>query len=244
MLNIFYKIKYMETLRKHSLFLLAALVLATTACAQTAQEIVEKNLQAIGGKDVIAGIKSVVIQSNIDFQGNEVPTTTTILAGKGYKNETDFMGTKIVTVITDKGGWMINPPQGATTPTSLPDDAVKQSQSQLSIVPLASYASGKLELLGKDTADYKVKYTSANGTSATYYINMKAEYIAHESSATGTVAGQTQETTIMFGDYRKTDFGLVVPYSISRELPQFTLVIKTSSVVANKDIDPKIFDKP
>lgn len=243
MLNIFYKIKYMETLRKHSLFLLAALVLATTACAQTAQEIVEKNLQAIGGKDVIAGIKSVVIQSNIDFQGNQVPSTTTILAGKGYKNETDFMGTKIVTVITDKGGWMINPPQGAPTATSLPDDAVKQSQSQLSIVPLAAYASGKLELLGKDTADYKIKYTSANGTAATYCINMKTYYV-DRVIATGTVAGQTQETTIMFGDYRKTDFGLVVPYSISRELPQFTLVITTSSVVANKDIDPKIFDKP
>ena len=243
MLNIFYKIKYMETLRKHSLFLLATLVLATTCCAQTAQEIVEKNLQAVGGKDVIAGIKSLLIQSNVDFQGNMMPSTTTILAGKGYKNETDFNGIKIVTCITDKGGWMINPPMGATTATSLPDDAVKASQSQLSIVPLAGYASGKLELLGKDTADYKVKLTAANGTAATYYINMKTYYV-DKVQASATVAGQTQETTINFADYRKTDSGLLFPYSISRELPQFTLNIITTSVVANKDIDPKVFDKP
>jgi outer membrane lipoprotein-sorting protein len=243
MLNIFYKIKYMETLRKHSLFLLSALVLATTCCAQTAQEIVEKNLQAVGGKDVIAGIKSLVVQSNIDIQGNPSPSTTTILAGKGYKNETDFMGTKIVTCITDKGGWMINPPMGAATATALPDDAVKASQSQLSIVPLASYASGKLELLGKDTADYKIKFTGAGGQAATYYINTKTYYV-EKVQVTATIAGQTQETTISFGDYRKTDSGLLYPFSISRVLPQYTLNIVVTSVVANKDIDPKVFDKP
>ena len=80
----------METLRKASFFVLATLVVTTTCCAQTAEDIVAKNLLAIGGKDVVTNTKSVVITSNLEVMGNDVPTTTTIVAGKGFKSETDF----------------------------------------------------------------------------------------------------------------------------------------------------------
>ncbi len=111
----------METLRKASVFVLAALVVTTTCCAQTAEDIVAKNLQAIGGKDAVTNTKSVVITSNLEVMGNDVPTTTTIVAGKGFKSETDFQGTKIVQCVTDHGGWAVNPMAGQNTPTAISD---------------------------------------------------------------------------------------------------------------------------
>lgn len=239
----------MKTFRNASLFTLAVLFagsLTSVCCAQTAEEIVNKNLDAIGGKTLLSSIKSVVIESTIEAAGTEAPSTTYILNGKGFKSETDFNGTKIVNVLTDKGGWAINPMAGQNTATALPDEAVKQSQGTLYIGgPLMAYSAygGKLELIGKDTADYKIHLTNSVGADQTYYINMKT-YMIDMIVAKVSQGGQDFETTIHFSDYRKTDGGPLMAFTQSRELPQFTLNININKVEVNKDIDPAIFDMP
>jgi hypothetical protein len=153
MVNIIYKKKYMKTLRKQSLFVLAALAIATTCRAQTAEEIVNKSIDAVGGKDAIAAVKTIVYTQTLEVMGNEVPSITTIVAGKAFKSDIDFQGTKIVTVLTDHGGWGVNPPMGQATPTALPDDQVEaDAVARLSVVPLQAWSAngGKLELQGKD----------------------------------------------------------------------------------------------
>jgi hypothetical protein len=246
MVNIIYKNKYMETLRKQSLFVLAALTIATTCRAQTAEEIVNKSIDAVGGKDAIAAVKSIVYNQSLEVMGNEVSTVTTIVAGKGFKSETDFQGTKIIRVMTDHGGWAVNPmAPGQATPTALPDDQVKQSAGSLNVVPLMGWSTngGKLQLQGKDTADYKIHMTNTVGTDVVYYINQKT-YLLDKSEITATVSGQSMTITMHYGDYRKTDPGLLVAYSWVQDLPQMSLTFTTKSIDINKPVDPTIFDMP
>jgi hypothetical protein len=128
----------------------------------------------------------------------------------------------------------------------MPDAAVKQAQGQLNVGgPLMDYSAngGKLELVGKDTADYKVKLTNSAGTDATFYINMKT-YLIDMVVANVNVGGQAQETTVRFTDYRKTDGGPIMSFQQSRELPQYTLNITFKKVEINKEIDPAIFAMP
>jgi hypothetical protein len=245
MVNIIYKNKYMKTLRKQSLFVLAALAIATTCHAQTAEEIVNKSIDAVGGKDAIAAVKSIVYNQTLEVMGNEVSSVTTILAGKGFRNEVDFQGTKIIQCLTDHSGWGVSPPTGQATPTALPDDQVKQSQSRLNVVPLSGWSmnGGKLELQSKDTADYKVHLTNTVGTDVVYYINLKS-YLLDKSDITANVQGQTLMITMHYGDYRKTDAGLLVPWSMVIDQPQMSLTFTTKSVDTNKPVDPAIFDMP
>jgi hypothetical protein len=245
MVNIIYKKKYMKTLRKQSLFVLAALAIATTCRAQTAEEIVNKSIDAVGGKDAIAAVKTIVYNQTLEVMGNEVPSITTIVAGKAFKSDIDFQGTKIITVLTDHGGWGVNPPMGQATPTALPDEQWKQTQGRLNIVPLLGWSAngGKLELQSKDSADYKIHLTNTVGTDVIYYINQKT-YLLDKSDVTASVQGQTMTITMHFGDYRKTDAGLLVPWSWIQDLPQYTLTFTTKSVDVNKTIDPAIFDMP
>src|SRR3954463_12009317 len=72
----------------------------------TADQIVAKHIEAIGGKAAISQVKSLTIESSTSVMGNDAPTVTTVVDGVGYKNETDFNGTKIVQCYNDKGGWM------------------------------------------------------------------------------------------------------------------------------------------
>lgn len=237
----------MKTLRKHSFFVLVSVVVATTCCAQTAEEIVAKNLDAIGGKDLIASTKSVVLTSTLELaaMGIDVPTTTTIVAGKAFKSETDFQGTKIITVVTDHGGWTVNPPNGINTPTAMSDADLKKAKLQLEITPFANYTAngGKIELLGKDTADYKIKLTNDNGFDGTFYVNMKT-YLIDKTDLQVSMQGQDIDVAVAYSDYRKIDNGLLFPFKIVRDMPQFSMTITTQKVEVNKEIDPAIFEMP
>ncbi|MES1161124.1 MAG: outer membrane lipoprotein-sorting protein [Bacteroidota bacterium] len=238
----------MKTLKTGAFILLAGLSLGSVK-AQTVDEVVGKYVDALGGKSVLSSIKSIYVESTIDLMGNEAPCTTYILNGKGYKNELDFNGTKIIQCITDKGGWALNPMAGSSTPTAIPEDQVKASQAQLQVGgPLFDYAAkgNKVELIGKDTsggaAAFKLKLTSGS-VDITYFIDATTYHI-NKVVSKFSVNGQDIESTAYFSDYKKTDFGYTMAFTQKVELPQITLNITNKKVEVNKAIDPAIFDMP
>src|SRR5689334_13011792 len=77
--------------------------------AQTADEIINKHIDAIGGKDKLSQVKTVYSESTVQVMGNEAPSTLTVINGKGFRLESDINGQKMVQVYTDKSGWAINP---------------------------------------------------------------------------------------------------------------------------------------
>lgn len=235
----------MKTLIKGALLLSATLGIVTTQ-AQNVDEIVGKHIEALGGKTVLNSIKSIYVESTVEFMGNEAPSTTYILNGKGYKNELDFNGTKIVQCVTEKGGWAINPMAGATTPQAIPADQLKNYQLQLHIGgPLMDYAAKgyKAELIGKDSSSYKIRLTADNGIDMMYFIDQKS-YLINKAVSKVSMGGQEIETTAAFSDYKKTDAGYTLAYTQQVILPQVTLNITNKKVEMNKDIDPAIFEMP
>lgn len=60
----------------------------------------------------------------------------------------------------------------------------------------------------------------------------------------GEVMGQPAEIIAVFSDHKKTDFGIVLPYTKSVDMGMFQFVQKIDKVEVNKEIDPKIFDLP
>jgi hypothetical protein len=251
MINIIYKNKYMKTLKLGSFLLLMGAINTTALRAQTADEIVGKHIEALGGKAMVSGIKSVVIESTVEVgEMGQATSTTYILNGKGFKNELDFNGAKIIQVVTDKSGWGLNPMAGQTSPVSLTDEQVKTGQAQLQVGgPLVDYATKgyKVELIGKDTTggmtDYKLRLTGATGLEATYYISGKTWLLDKEVDKVN-AQGQEIETTTTYSDYKKADGGYVYAGTRSVVLPQITLTITNKKVEVNKEIDPKIFDMP
>lgn len=231
---------------------LAALTVSFTVKAQTVDEIVNKHIDAIGGKDKISAMKSIYIESDMDIMGNQAPSTTTIVYGKGSISEINFNGQRIVNCVTaDKGGWVINPLMGQATPETMPEDQVKVGKAQLSPGgPLLDYAAqgNKIELAGQEDANgvkaWKLLITTKDGAHSVIYIDPATYYIVRTVIKMN-AGGQEVEQGINYADYKKTDYGFVAPWSSAIELPNgMTLNVAVKKIDVNKEVDPKIFDKP
>ena len=213
----------------------------------TADEIVQKHLAAIGGKDAIAKVKSVSMESSAQVMGTDAPGITLIVDGVGFKSETDFNGTKIIQCFTDKGGWMVNPMAGSADPTPMPDDQYKIGKSQIFIGGgLYDYEAkgSKVELVSKDDKTFKIKLTTKDNIESTYVIDA-ATYLLKSQVSKGKMQDQDVDITTTFSDYRKTEIGYLLPYSMDIDLGgQFQLGITIKKVELNKTIDPAVFEMP
>lgn len=230
-------------------FLLASgmMLSAVYSFSQTADEIISKSIDAVGGKDIISKINSIYTESTAQIMGNDAPVTTTILNGKGFKSETEFNGSKIIQALNEKGGWMINPMAGGSTAQALADEQYKASKDQIYVGgELFNYADngGSAELLGKDGDLYKIKITAKDSLTTTYFID-PVTYLVAKAVKKGEMMGQRVEITISFSDYQKTDFGYVIAHKIDTDMGgNFSFSTTVNKVEINKEIDPKIFDMP
>ena len=234
---------------KTCLLTLAAFTTIAFAKAQTADEIIAKHIEAIGGKEKLSQVTSIYMESATEVMGNEMNTKTTILNGKGFKNESDFNGQNIVQVATDKGGWAINPFTGSSDPTPMSNEEFKGSKDQIYFGPLVNYAEhgAKVELMGReeigDVNAYKLKYTNKDSAETIYYIDPATSYII-QAVRKGNAMGQEVTVTIRFSNYKKTDFGIVIPNTTNVDMEQFALKTTVKKVEINKPVDPSIFEMP
>ena len=216
--------------------------------AQTADEIIAKHIDATGGKDKLAAINSIRLENTMNVMDNDAASTTIVLNGKGYRSESDFGGQKLIQVVTDKGGWAVNPFGGSAEPAAMPDDQYKAGVSQLFIVPFLNYAARgeKAELLGKEKVGnvdaYKLKLTSKDNVASTYYIDPATYYIV-QSVRSADMGGQMVNVTTSFSDFKKSDYGWVVPQSTQVNFgDQFSMTAKVKKMEINVPVDAAVFE--
>ncbi|HKC37102.1 MAG TPA: hypothetical protein VKB95_13600, partial [Chitinophagaceae bacterium] len=222
-----------------------ALFTISFAQAQTVDEIISKHIDAIGGKEKLSQVKSVYTESSVEVMGNSAPQKEYLVEGKGFKSELDFSGTSIIQCFTDKSGWMVNPMAGGTDAQAIPDAVYKSGKPQIYMGgALVNYAAKgyKAELMGKDGGSFKIKVTG-DGNETYYFIDLNT-YLLTKSIIKGEVMGQAVDVTTTYSDYKKTDFGIMLPYAKNMDMGMFQLAQKTEKIEVNKEIDLKIFDMP
>jgi hypothetical protein len=222
---------------------LMAMSVVTAATAQTADEIVQKHVDAIGGADNWKKITSSRMEGSFNVQGNDVSVTITKLQGKGLRQDISVAGMTGYVIITPTAGTTYLPFQGQSDAQPMPADVLKESQYQLDLQGvLVDYkAKGHtVELLGKETIDgaecNKLKVTLADGKVFTYYIDTKNNYLVR-SITKQHVNGQEMDQTISFSNFKKLPEGITVPMTITQQFGDITV----TKMEVNKPVDESIF---
>jgi hypothetical protein len=235
-----------KIMKKLSLFGILVLTGAVLS-AQTAEDVISKYLDAIGGKKQISKIKSLYVEGTMEVEGMEGITKTTTLSGKGILLEVDMMGSMIVNCITDEGGWTINPFMGSSAPEDIPEEQYNSAKYQIVIGgPFINYKENgfKAELAGEGTVGdvkaVKVKLTSPEGIESEHFFNTESGYLIRSIED-----GDMGENISTFSDYKEVD-GMFTPFSseISAAGGQAYIYMTVEKVEMNRPVDESIFNRP
>lgn len=226
-------------------FISAALLLTTvvTVSAQTADEVINKYIDAIGGKAKCLSIKSLKVEGQIELQGIAIPFVTQSIQEKASRMDAEFQGMKIVEIVTPQAGWSMDGTRGESTLKPMSQDDLKTKVDVLDIQDqLIDYAQKghKVEMLGKDEAEgneyYKVKLTTKEGTDKVYFFDIKT-YLPYKVENTMNVSGQEIKVEVKYLDYQTLENG--VKRAFKQEMGPMMMVSK--KITINPVIDETIF---
>ena len=220
-----------------------ALFITSVSFAQTVEEIVKKNIDAIGGADAWKKINTLQQEGTMTVQGAEINVAVIAVNGKGVRQNMSVMGMTGYQIVTPSEGWSFMPFQGQTKPEALTPEQLKESVDDLDIQgKLIDYASKgtTVESLGKDDVEgtecFKLRITTKTGNVETVFIDPKSYYVVRSISKRK-ANGQEVDVTTDFSNYKKLPEGIVVPMSITLGFGE----LKISKVEVNKTIDESTF---
>jgi hypothetical protein len=203
--------------------LAAAFILLSFASlrAQTADDIINKHIDAIGGKAAWQNINSFRLTTSITMQGTDIPIIITALQNKGARMDMTMMGMSGYTINTPTEGWSFMPMFGQQKPEAMTPDQVKAGQDQLDIQgELIDYkAKGyTAELVGKEDVEgtecWKIKLNMKNGKVRTEFFDPDSYLLIRQVDKV-TVDGKEQESTTDFSNFQKLPEGVTMPMAVN-----------------------------
>ncbi len=232
----------------------AFILLATSAVtfAQTADEIVAKHIEAIGGADKWKAVKAMEMNNKFTVQGMDIASKTVIVSGKSLRTDISVMGQEIISAIDGETGWAQQPAMmgGTGEPEDMPGALIKESRKQVYLGgSLLNYKDNgaTIELVGKEKLEgvdvYHLKMIEKGGDVTNLFVST-ANYYVLKSAGKRNIQGKEIEAEVNFSNFKQIE-GLTFPYTMETASPMGGMMtIETDSIKLNPKIDESIFKKP
>jgi hypothetical protein len=211
-------------MRIRSMGFLASLALvATSAHALTVDELLAKNLEARGGADKVAAIKTLKSEGKLRFgEQFELTLVQYQKAPDLSRTEASIQGLTAVQAWDGKDAWQISPFQGRKDPEKMSADDAKALADDAPIAGAligAKERGDQVEYLGTEDVDgteaLKLKVTRKNGDVDYVYLDPD-HFLEIRTVSQRYVRGTLSERTTDFGDYEEVN-GVFFPFSMTSE---------------------------
>ena len=235
-------------------FSLVLAILCGTAVvsAQTAEELVSKNLQAKGGLDKIKAIKSYKFSGKFQQGSFSAQVSQEAKAPDDIREMFTIQGMTQIQAYDGNTGWQISPFQGRRDPEMLGEDDLRDISEDADFYgPLVDYKEkgNAVEYLGHDTVDgddvYRLKVTLKNGDIEYLYLDPDT-YIEIRTERQQFIRGAVRESQTDLGSYKQVN-GVYFPFSISsgpKSRPDQKGTVTIEKMEANVDIPDTQFKMP
>jgi len=232
---------------------LASFVIAIPgAHALTVDDLLAKNLEARGGADKVAAIKTLKSEGKLRFGGQfELTLLQYQKAPESVRNEASIQGLTAVQAWDGKEAWQISPFQGRKDPEKMSADDAKAFADD---APIAGALIGarergvKIDYLGTEDVDgteaHKLKVVLKNGDIEYVYLDPD-HFLEIRMVAQRSVRGTQVESVTDYGDYEEVA-GVFFPFSIATETKADGNRTQTTieHAEANAAIDDSLFAFP
>lgn len=225
-------------------YLLAASWQLTVAqSTPTAEEVMDKYIAAIGGKDALMKVTDLTTSMSSDMNGTAIIITRKQKMPNKFSMVINANGMEVMKQTGDGSKVVMGGMQGSRT---LDGPAAQQMTAMSILFPELHYAEngvkttlvGPEKIDGKDT--YKLSHTTADGAS-TWTDNfdvatgLKVQSIVTNKSPQGEM---TNTTT--YSDYKETN-GIKFPMTLNQQSPRGPMTMSVDNVKVNKGLKDSEF---
>lgn len=234
------------------LFLISFACFGALSNAQTANDVIAKNIEARGGLEKIKAIKTIRITAKVQgFGGRAMAVGQENARPDFVRTTTTMQGMTAIHAYDGATGWQLEPFGGKKDPELMGEDSLRDLLLDADFEgPLVDYKEkgSTVEYLGHDVVDgddaLRLKLTLKNGDVIYDYLDPDT-FIEIRREIQQFIRGSVRERVESLGSYKPVA-GVMFPYSIatgSRNNPeaQTTAVEK---IEVNVNIDPADFALP
>ncbi len=217
----------------------------------TADQIVQKHVEALGGIAKLNAIRTLVVSGKASILGQtEAPLTIRVKRPNLLRLEMTFQGRKVVQAFDGITAWTINPMIGAGPKESSDEDTrAAQESSDFIGGNLVDYKSkgNMVELVGKEDVDglavYKLKITKKSGSVEYDYLDAKS-FLPVKTEGRRTQLGQEILYESKIANYKPVE-GVLMPFSLTQLVNgRLAMEITVEKMDANVPLDEAVFKMP
>jgi len=223
------------------------------AASQTADELINKNIEAKGGMEKIQAIKTLRMSGHVMFPGG-------LTAGTGQENQrpnlvretTSLQGMTAVQAYDGSTGWQVQPFGGKKDPELMGEDDLRDLTLDADLDgPLVNYKEkgNTVEYLGHDIVDgddaLRLKVKLQNGDIIYYFLDPDT-FLEIRKEVQEFIRGSVKETASEMGSYKPVN-GVMYPFSITsgpKSDPSSWQTTTIDKIEANVPLDKSDFAVP
>jgi hypothetical protein len=240
-------------MRRYLVILLAIFGLSFAALCQTAEELVQKNIEAKGGIDKIKAIKTVRLTGKLDAGGGFTGMVGQENKRPNLVRETfTLQGMTQVQAYDGSAGWQIQPFGGRKDPQLMGEDDLRDLIIDADFDgPLVDYKEkgNRIEYLGHDVVDgddaLRLKVTLKNGDTIYYYLDPDT-FLEIRTERREFIRGAVRESVADLGSYKPVA-GVMFSFSVNggpKDDPTSWQSVTFEKIEANVDLPDTDFAVP
>ncbi len=200
----------------------------------TAADVVNNYYNAIGGKDNVANVKSVMMVSTGKFQGIDITSTDKMMAPNKMSKVITGMGQVFSKVIFD-GEKGYQEAQGRR----MDFQEAQLNEMKDLVLPFTDEAYKQGELVRIESVDGKNAYVIKFNATEAYY-DVESGLKVKEVKTTKLPNGQEIQTPTVFGDYKEVN-GVKFPHSLGQKMGPMDLNFTIKEIKVNEGVSEEDF---
>jgi hypothetical protein len=230
----------------------AVLCFNLSASSQTAEELVNKNIEAKGGMDKIKAAKTRRLTGKLIVSGIVATAGQENMRPNLVRETVSLQGMTAVQAYDGATGWQIQPFGGRKDPELMGEDDMRDLLIDSDFDgPMVDYQSkgNTIEYLGHDVVDgddaLRLKVTLKDGDIVYYYLDPDT-YLEIRRETQEFIRGSVRENVTDLGSYKPID-GVMYPFSIAsgpKNDPTSWQTVTVDKIEVNVSLDASEFALP
>jgi len=225
----------------------------SNAFAQTADEVINNYVTAIGGMDKINSINTAKMTGKFSAGSMDINFVRYYKRPTKMKMEMTIQGMTMIQAYDGTSAWMLNPFQGSREPEKMSEVDSKEVKNNADLEGnIVNYQQkgGKVEFIAKEdmegTEVYKIKLTDKDGD-VTYYFFDVQSYLLLKETSKRKMGEKEASVDVIYGNYKATD-GFLYPMSVEILAPDSPMGGSQKAVIEkieyNVSLDDSMFPMP